>query len=62
MVKANLQKVQKWYNNYVDKSHDEMEFKGWNEIWLKLTFCGYPFLREPTILDFFNLHFNKTLG
>jgi len=62
VAKANLQKVQKWYNNYADKSHDGMEFKGQDEVWLKLMLCGYPFLREPTILDFKNLHFSQIFG
>jgi hypothetical protein len=36
MVKANLEKVHKWYKDFVDKSQWKVNFEEGNEVWLNI--------------------------
>jgi hypothetical protein len=42
MAKANLQKAQKWYKDFADKSRCEMNFKQGNEVWLNIKTFQFP--------------------
>jgi 3-deoxy-D-arabino-heptulosonate 7-phosphate (DAHP) synthase class II len=36
MAKANLEKVHKWYKDFVDKSRREVNFEEGDELWLNI--------------------------
>jgi hypothetical protein len=36
MAKANLEKVHKWYKDFVDKSRQEVNFEEGDEVWLNI--------------------------
>jgi hypothetical protein len=45
MVKANLEKVNTWYKDFVDKSQWEVNFEEKDEVWLNIKNLWLPF--EP---------------
>jgi hypothetical protein len=45
MVKANLEKVNTWYKDFVDKSQWEVNFEEKDEVWLNIKKLWLPF--EP---------------
>jgi hypothetical protein len=49
MAKANLEKVHKWYKDFVNKSQREVNFEKGNEVWLNIK--KFPVVRrfEPQV-------------